>query len=281
MSIVRPEITVLNSEQIDEIHQRSLQILESVGVRVDSPHAQFLLSKATGETITGGRMHIPPELVAWALEQAPSSVTLYNRRGKLAFQLGRDPAADAPTQQSGARFGIGVTALYYQEPESDRVTPFAREHMQAMARLGDALASFDVISTVGIVQDVAPEISDLYATLEMVTNAVKPLVILVSDDDRYPAVLDLLAHLHGDLAERPFVVPYFNPISPLVLNRGTADKMFLTIERGLPFIFSNYGMAGATTPITPAGTLTLLNAELLAGLVLSQLIRAGRADYPG
>jgi trimethylamine--corrinoid protein Co-methyltransferase len=34
-------------------------------------------------------------------------------------------------------------------------------------------------------------------------------------------------------------------------------------------------MAGASTPITPAGTLALLNAELLAGLVLSQLIREG------
>jgi trimethylamine--corrinoid protein Co-methyltransferase len=43
----------------------------------------------------------------------------------------------------------------------------------------------------------------------------------------------------------------------------------------LPFIYSNYGMAGASTPITPTGALVLLNAELLAGLVLSQLIKAG------
>ena len=51
--------------------------------------------------------------------------------------------------------------------------------------------------------------------------------------------------------------------------------MRTTIERGLPFIYSNYGMAGATTPITPAGSLVVLNAELLAGLVLSQLMKEG------
>ncbi|MGD8625335.1 MAG: trimethylamine methyltransferase family protein, partial [Anaerolineae bacterium] len=91
----------------------------------------------------------------------------------------------------------------------------------------------------------------------------------------FPAVLGLLDHLHGDLGERPFVLPYFNPISPLVINAGTVDKMALAAERGLPFIYSNYGMAGASTPITPAGTLALLNAELLAGLVLGQLMREG------
>ncbi|MCG8615796.1 MAG: trimethylamine methyltransferase family protein, partial [Desulfobacterales bacterium] len=37
----------------------------------------------------------------------------------------------------------------------------------------------------------------------------------------------------------------------------------------------NYGMSGATCPITPGGTLALLTAELLAGLVYSQLLKEG------
>jgi trimethylamine--corrinoid protein Co-methyltransferase len=168
-----------------------------------------------------------------------------------------------------------VTALYYQDPATDQVSRFARNHMQAMVRLGGALPSFDVVSTVGIIHDVPPEQSDLYATLEMAANTVKPLVLLVSDEAAFPAVLALLEHLHGDLAARPFILPYFNPITPLVMNSGTVDKMFVAVERGLPFIYSNYGMAGASMPITPASALALLNAELLAGLVLSQLIREG------
>jgi trimethylamine--corrinoid protein Co-methyltransferase len=168
-----------------------------------------------------------------------------------------------------------VTTLFYQDPQSDELTPFARRHMQDMVRLGSRLPRFDVISTVGIVQDAPEGLADLYGTLEMAANTTKPLVLLVSDEERFPQVLDLLEQLHGDLAERPFVLPYFNPVTPLVINAGTADKMREAIQRGLPVIFSNYSMAGMSTPLTPGGTLALLLAELLAGLTLSQVFKEG------
>jgi trimethylamine--corrinoid protein Co-methyltransferase len=267
-STIRPTITVLSEKQIHRVHEYSLRILSTIGVRVDSERARAVFARATPPaSINGERVIIPPELVAWALDVAPSSIEIFNRRGDPAFRLGKD--------QTHARFGIGVTALYYQDPATDDVVPFTREHMGRVTRLGNTLESFDIISTPGIVQDVPPELSDLYATLEMTANTVKPLAILISKEDGFPDVLDLLEHLYGDLSSRPFIIPYFNPISPLVINKGTADKMFATIERGLPFMYSNYGMTGATTPITPAGALTQLNAELLAGLTLSQLIKQG------
>jgi trimethylamine--corrinoid protein Co-methyltransferase len=262
---IKPKLTVLTPDQIARIHDYSLQILQTIGVRVDSEYARELFAHATSTPSWDDRLvRIPPALVEWAIEAAPRAVEVYDQQGNPAFRL-----------PGPARFGIGVTALYYQDPLTDIVAPFTRQHMQDMVRLGSALPSFDVISTVGIVQDVPAELSDLYATLEMIANTTKPLVVLVSDEHAFPSVLDLLEHLHGNLAHRPFVLPYFNPISPLVINQGTVDKMLLTIERGLPLIYSNYGMAGASSPITPAGTLTMLNAELLAGLVLSQLIQEG------
>jgi trimethylamine--corrinoid protein Co-methyltransferase len=270
--IVQPHITVLDPAQVEFIHEQSLRILSSVGVRVDSERARDVFAQALGSSsvegnraIDGDRVRIPRDLVEWALETAPSTVEIYDRRGNPAFRLGDDRT----------RFGIGVTSLYYQDPQTDEVMPFERKHMETMVRLGSALRNFDVISTVGIVQDVPTEVSDLYAVLEMSANTVKPLVILVSDEDCFPSVLNLLEHLHGDLASRPFVIPYFNPVTPLIMNAGTADKMLVAIERGLPFIYSTYSMSGMSTPITPAGTLALMNAELLAGLVLSQLAKEG------
>ena len=265
-SIVKPQLTVLSREQISRIHNASLEILSSVGVRVDSEEARRVFARAIGQSSDDDRVRIPPDLVERALETAPGSVEIFDRLGNPSFHLGDD---------GQTRFGTGVTALYYQDPITDQVTPFAREHMAATVRLGEVLPSFDLVSTIGIVQDVPPGLSDLYATLEMTANTVKPLAILISDEERFPDVLNLLEHLHGDLAARPFIIPYFNPISPLVINKGTVDKMLVTIERGLPFMYSNYGMVGATTPITPAGTFALLNAELLAGLTLSQLIKEG------
>jgi trimethylamine--corrinoid protein Co-methyltransferase len=192
-------------------------------------------------------------------------VDIYNRLGEPVFRLGADRA----------RFGIGVTNLYYQDPASDAVTPFARQHMALSVRLGGSLPQFDLVSTIGIIQDIPQTVADLYAALEMTANTVKPLALLISDESLFVPILDMLESLHGDLAARPFLLPYFNPVTPLVMNAGTTDKMQAAIERGLPFIYSNYGMLGMSTPITPAGTLSLLIAELLAGLTLSQLIKQG------
>ena len=265
MSLVQPRLTVLDGEQLQQIHEYSLRILSICGVRVDSEEALRLFAQRAGAAaIDGDRVRIPRELVEWALEVAPRSVDVYDQRGDLAFRL-----------PGPARFGIGVTSLQYQDPVSDQVTPFTRKHMESMVRLGHVLPNYDVISTVGVVQDVPPHSSDLYATLEMVANTDKPLVILVSDDEVFPRVLDLLETVRGDLSTSPFVLPYLNPISPLVVNKGTVFKMRHAVQRSLPVIYSNYGMAGASTPITPASALVLLNAELLAGLTLSQLLREG------
>jgi trimethylamine--corrinoid protein Co-methyltransferase len=263
--IVQPNLSILNPEQIQQVHDYSLQILSMVGVRVDSKRARKLFAKALGpKAIREDLVKIPGELIKWALEVVPGTIDIYDRNGSAAFSL-----------PDSARFGIGVTDLYFQEPQTDEVVPFERKHIAISTRLGHSLPSFDVISTAGVPQNVSPEVSDLYATLEMTVNTTKPIIILISNENVFPVVLDLLESLHGTLSERPFVIPYFNPITPLVINTGTVDKMWAAIERLLPIIYSNYGMAGASTPITPAGTLALLNAELLAGLALGQLIREG------
>jgi len=261
-----PALSLLNDDQIEYVHRRSLDILEHTGIRVDSVQAQSVFRRSGAARVEdGGRIFLQPELVEWAIATAPATVEVFNRSGKPAFNLGLDRT----------RFGIGVTNLYYQDPLSDAVTPFTREHMRQSVRLGERLENFELVSTIGVLQDYPPEKADLYATLEMIANTTKPLVVLVSNEDLFAQTLDLAERLVGDLAAKPWLIPYFNPITPLVINPGTADKMLETIGRGLPLIFSNYSMAGMTTPITAGGTLVLMNAELLAGLTLAQLARPG------
>ena len=260
-----PRLTLLSEEQKAQVHQYALRILSRTGVRVDSPGVLRFLEQKLGTKAEADVLRLPTEVVEEAIHTAPKVIEVYDRIGNPVFRLGDDEL----------RFGIGVTALFYQDPLTDDLTPFTRRHMQDMVRVGSALPHYDVISTVGIVQDVPVAQTDLYASLEMIANTTKGLVLLVSDETQFPAVLDMFETLHGDLAARPFVLPYFNPVSPLVVNEGTADKLKVAVERGLPVIYSNYSMAGASTPLTPAGTLALLLAELLAGLTISQLIRPG------
>ncbi len=263
---VQPQLTLLSEEQIAQAHEYALRILRTTGTRVDSEPARRLLERKLGAAcVDGERVRFPAEVVEWALRAAPSKIDIYDRAGNHAFQLG-----DGRTH-----FGVGVTALYYQDPQTNHLRPFSRADMRNMVRLGASLPHYEVISTVGIVQDVPAALSDLYGSLEMLANTTRPLVLLVSDEENFTPVLEMFEQLVGDLGEKPFVLPYFNPVSPLVMNAGTVDKMQVAIERGLPVIVSSYSMAGASTPITPAGTLSLLLAELLAGLVISQVFKEG------
>lgn len=265
MNNTRPRLSFLTEEQIHQAHNYALRILAETGVRVDSPAVRELFRQRYGVHAEDLLVRIPPEVVEAAIGSAPKRIDIYDRRGQPAFTLGEDRL----------RFGAGVTALFYQRPEDDGIELFTRRNMQEMVRLSGALPLFDVVSTLGIERDVPEHLSDFYGSLDMLANTTKPLVLLVSDEANFPPVLDMFETLVGDLGAKPFVIPYFNPVSPLGMNAGTTDKMFTAIERGLPIIFSNYSMAGVSTPLTPAGTLSLLLAELLAGLVISQAIKPG------
>jgi trimethylamine--corrinoid protein Co-methyltransferase len=271
MNNIRPRLSMMTEEQIQVAHRNTLLVLSETGVRVDSPSILGLLEQKLGLKSQERIIKFPPEIVEDAIKSAPKTIDVYDRRGEFKFRLGEDRL----------RFGVGVTALFYQEPVNEKLELFTRKNFQDLVRLGSALPLYDVVSTVGIVRDVPEELTDLYGSLEHISNTTKPLILLVSDENKFPAVMEMFELLHGDLGNKPFVISYFNPVSPLVMNAGTVDKMKVAIERGLPVIFSNYSMAGASTPLTPAGTLTLLMAELLAGLVITQTIKKGASILLG
>ncbi|MDM8540884.1 trimethylamine methyltransferase family protein [Desulfococcaceae bacterium HSG9] len=265
---VKPKIRALTHEQIKKIHNDALSILEKTGVAVNDQGAGCLFEKAVGKPYKDNRIRIPKELVQWAIDSAPSEIKIYDRLGNPCFELNGNGTGDTV-------FGIGVTNLHYQDPFTNTIQPFFRHHIAKATGLGHTLDNFDFISTPGVIHDLPPETADIYNVLEMTANTSKPLVLLISEWNSFNPSLDLCEHLYGDLATHPFLIPYLNPITPLVLNSETTMKMDAAIKRGLPLIFSNYGMSGASCPITPAGTLVLLTAELLAGLVYSQLVKIG------
>lgn len=220
MNNVRPQLRLLNEEQIQQIHGYALRILSETGVRVDSSSMLERLEKTGQAEIQGRSVKLSSELVERAIHSAPSVIQMYDRRGYPVFRLGEDRL----------RFGLGVTALYYQEPEGESLELFTREHMRDLTRLGSALPLYDVISTPGIVRDVPEHLSDLYGSLEHFANTTKPLVLLVSDGHNFAPVLAMFENLHGGLGEKPFVLPYFNPVSPLVMDSGTLLKMKLPLS---------------------------------------------------
>jgi len=270
----RPRLQLLSEEQKKVIHNYSIGILENTGIKVESKKALEIFKKSNAVTVESEVVYIQADLVNHAIKVAPSNVEIYKRNGDFAFNLGKNQGVET-------YFGIGVTNTYFQDIESSWVEPFTRKHMQHSTMLGDMLGNYDMVSTLGIPSDVNAKQSDLYSTLDMYANTKKPLILLISESKTIEDVFELLSFLHGDISEKPFSIPYFNPITPLVLNKSTTDKMIASINMRLPIMYSNYIMYGGTSPISEGGSLALLNAELLAGLVFGQLVKEGSAMILG
>jgi trimethylamine---corrinoid protein Co-methyltransferase len=268
MDQIHPRIRVLNSRHIKQIHKSSLHILWKNGVRIDSEKARKVLLTAGCRHLGDNRIGIPGDLIEWAIQFAPSDITIYDRHKKPYFQLGLK-SRHQPV------FGIGVTNLWYQDPQTNQVVPFIRQHLQTASLLASVLDGYDVLSTPGVPQDISSESVDLVSTLDMLAHTSKPLILLISHSQSFEQVLDLLRAMIPHLSDFPCVIPYFNPHTPLVFHAHMTDHLTHTVNSGLPLIFSSYGMAGATTPVPPDSALSILNAELLAGLVFVQLIKEG------
>ena len=265
---VRPKLNLLGPEQINEVHRYSIRILEDTGIKVESKTALEIFAKSDGIKIKDDVVYIRGELIDHAIKQAPSDIEVFNKNGDSAFHLGKNQGGET-------HFGIGCTNTWFQDIESSEVELFTRKHMQHSTKLGDLMDNYAMVSTLGIPSDVSVDKLDLYSALDMYANTNKPLVLLISGKKKINEVFDLLSFLHGDISAKPICIPYVNPITPLVLNETTTDKMIASINHDLPLMYSNYSMYGGTSPVSEGGSLALLNAELLAGLVFGQLLKEG------
>ena len=224
--VIRPSLKLLSPDQINDVHQYSIRILEDTGIKVESKRALEIFGKSDGVRIDNDVVFIQQELIDHSIQLAPSNIEIFKKNGDHAFHLGKK-------QGHETWFGIGATNTWFQHIEKEEVELFTRKHMQHSTKLGDLLGNYDMVSTLGIPSDVNPEDIDLFSALDMYANTDKPLILLISGEDKINAVLDLLSYLHGDISENPFCIPYVNPITPLVLNRETSNKMIASIQNNL------------------------------------------------
>jgi trimethylamine--corrinoid protein Co-methyltransferase len=112
----------------------------------------------------------------------------------------------------------------------------------------------------------------------MLRHSVKPIVYTARDrrdmEDIYRISCEV-AGGEGALREKPFLLQYAEPISPLLFNDESVDKLMFCAEKGIPVAYPPSPNPGGGGPITLAGAIALGNAECLAGLVIAQRVRRG------
>ncbi|MBM3705789.1 MAG: trimethylamine methyltransferase, partial [Actinobacteria bacterium] len=119
---------------------------------------------------------------------------------------------------------------------------------------------------------------DRYQFEAMVKNTSKPLVLTTVDgkglEDIYN-ICCILTEGEDNFKIRPFIALYSEPITPLTHVKEALEKLKFAARKSIPNVYTPAPNAGATAPVTLAGTIALGAAEYLSGVVIAQLVKKG------
>jgi trimethylamine--corrinoid protein Co-methyltransferase len=260
---------VLTDEQISLIHRASLRILAETGVVVPHPEMLDRFAAAGAEVERpAGRVRIPAGLVARALASAGKRFTLY----------GRDSARTARFGQGARNYNsIAGEALWAAEPGGPRRYATLAD-VAVAARLADGLDHIAIPGAMSDPHDVPVACRCVEVMAALLANTTKPFTFWFHDraSARYlVAMMTALRGTEAGAAERPVCYPFLEPISPLRFPFDGIDLLFETARLNLPVPIGPMAQMGVSSPGTLAGTMALENAEIMAGVCVTQLVRPG------
>ncbi len=263
-----PHYARLTKSQCERLHEATLWVLERVGLIVDEPEALGLL-EAAGASVDGTRARIPSSLVDAALDTAPRSVSLYDRNGSEVITCAG----------YNTYFGPGSDCMYCHDHRTSQRRRAVLQDVVDAVRVTQACENLDFVMSLFTPSDVTEEVMDRYQMEAMLTYSTKPVVYVTLGDER--AHLDAIAMAEAvvggarALEEKPLIACYKNTLFPLVHNREAVRTLLDLSGRALPCIYAPVSTAGTVAPMTVAGATVVVNAGVLAGLVMSQLKREG------
>ncbi|MGD2146246.1 MAG: trimethylamine methyltransferase family protein [Anaerolineae bacterium] len=258
---------VLSDERRARIAFAVLDLLEGVGVKLTEAQARELLHGA-GARIEGDRVHFPADLVQQALESAPSNIPIYSRHGDRVMDLGG----------TAAYFGAHTDAPDVLDPETGVRRPCTEADAGRIARLIDALENLSYTTASGMLSDRPAAVADRVSLAQCLLQSSKPVMAMPVTLQALVDAREMVALAVGGeavLRERPALIIYAEPVSPLLHPDDSIRKLLCCAEHGIPVVYSAFAAMGGTAPMSPSAIIVQLCAESLSALVVHQLKRPG------
>lgn len=267
MDDTRPFYRPLTPGKLRKIDHTALRLLDEVGIRVADGPVLERLRQAGARTDSGKQLaYFGEECVERLLNSAPGQFVLYSR----------DEFNDLWVGRGHSYFGNGgrVARILDLATNGYRET-FLRDIVNTAA-LVDSLEhiSFYVIACQA--HDVMPEYyhyNDFYHAFNHTTKHIMGGCDSVAGARQLWRLASLIAGGAKEFRNRPFVSIITNMTSPLTIDRNTLQIIEFCTERGIPVTCATAPIAGATAPISLAGTLAQMHAEALAGVLIVQAIK--------
>jgi len=287
----------LGREQVESIHRASLSILDDPGILCFNRDAAELFGDR-GAVVTpldqGSHacwlLRMPEKLIADTLSSAPKVVTLGARDHENSLVLdGAEPRVHfASGSEANTWLDMDIEVFLSQaSPQRSVSLPVFTRQKGTVERLGQAahlcehLASWDsFLRTVNIqdedINDDNKDVNKFFASLNGTTKHVMSGLTEITQLDNVVKMAEIIAGGADALRENPIISFITCTVkSPLQLVDDTTQKAIEVARRGLPLVISSSPQGGSTAPISEAGMVAQINAEIIIGIALSQLVNPG------
>ncbi|MFH0796569.1 MAG: trimethylamine methyltransferase family protein, partial [Candidatus Omnitrophota bacterium] len=263
-----PALRVLSEEEIRRIHLGTLEILENTGVRFLCKKAQEIFSDCGLKSDKNGTVYFPPELVEKCIRSVPPGFTRYPLDPKhKPVRLG----------EGKAYLGTGSTTPFVLDLDGNYRKALEKDIVD-FARLSDAMENLPIGNGMIWAQDVPKNVFHARYFEALVKNNGKVTPAGDGLDEKTTKdIIHLVEAVLGGKDESAKKKTYTMTACPhSALTWG--ENVWVFIEAGKSKIPVEYGpmpFPGSMNPVTLAGTLIQMNAEILSVLVLHQLVSLG------
>ncbi|HHX90552.1 MAG TPA: trimethylamine methyltransferase, partial [Paracoccus sp.] len=262
-----PNLEILSDEALEIIEWNADTVLEEIGVNFVENPAALDLWRAAGAEVQGERVRIPRGLARQLCATAPARFTQHARNPARNVEIGGKSLVLAPVY--GPPFVFDLTGGRRYATMAD---------FRNFVKLGQMSKWLHHSGgTVCEPTDIAVNKRHLDMLLAHMTLSDKPYMGSVTEPVRAEDSVKMSEILFGAdfLAQNTVMTSLININSPLTFDSTMMGALEVYARAGQASIISPFIVGGAMAPVTVAGTLTQVLAEVLAGVAYSQLVRPG------
>ncbi len=273
---------LFDKEGIEAIHQTTLKVLADPGIRISHDYARKVLRENGCDVNEETKVvKFPEELVMKAIETAPSSFNLYGRDEKNTVNLTSDGK-----KVNWINFGIGTKMSDYKGSNNYEVRASTLEDLANIAKVADWASNISYLCSPVSAMDLAekPVSRTMHEVMTILENTSKHL-LADPDPTRGENYFELIKAFYGgdeeEARKKPLITLGSCPTSPLELDYVICEMALQASRYDMPMMVLSMAMSAASSPVHIAGTLVTHNAEVLAGLVVTQLFKPGHPTLYG
>jgi trimethylamine---corrinoid protein Co-methyltransferase len=264
-----PQLQIINHNQILQVHENALEILENTGVRFEYRKALEILKDA-GCQVEFDTMvaKIPRKLVEDAILTAPETFSLYNREGEFYCEFG----------DGKSRFNPGSSSVLVMDRDGHTSRSSTAMDLIAITKVAQAMPQIDFVSSSVVAEEAPLQLGSQLIYLTEIKHSIKPIIGGAVDEAGPKRTFELLKAVRGSEKEvrtKPYTVFDICSVSPLSYSHIGASNIIDCANLDIPIELICASIAGVTAPVSLAGALLQHTVEILAGVVLSQVIKPG------